>query len=97
MVNYTGQARISARLSPFRRGCRPAARDQIVDRFMTEKRARHYARVLARGVGVTFHVVRSREGRFFAVQIPSDDCEILTTVMPRRSVRSRREPVRSGA
>jgi len=64
---------------------------------MTEKRARHYAKVLARGMGVTFYVVRSREGRFLAVQMPSEDCEILATVMPRRSMHSRREPVRSSA
>lgn len=50
--------------------------------FMTEERARHYAEVLARGMGITFHAVRSREGRFLAVQIPSDDCEILATVTP---------------
>ena len=49
---------------------------------MTEERARHYAKVLARGMGVTFYVVRSREGRFLAVQSPSDDCEILAKVTP---------------
>ena len=54
---------------------------------MTEERARHYAEVLARGMGVTFYVVRSRAGRFLAVQIPSDDCEILAKVTPPRSVR----------
>jgi hypothetical protein len=54
---------------------------------MTEERARHYAKVLARGMGVTFYVVRSHAGRFLAVQIPSDDCEILATVAPPRSVR----------
>jgi hypothetical protein len=55
--------------------------------FMTEERARHYAKALARGMGITFYVVRSREGRFLAVQIPSDDCEILATVAPPSSVR----------
>jgi hypothetical protein len=54
---------------------------------MTEERARHYAKVLARGMGVTFYAVRSRAGRFLAVQIPSDDCEILATVAPPRSMR----------
>jgi len=49
---------------------------------MTEERACHYAKVLARGMGVTFYVVRSREGRFLGVQIPSDDCEILAKVTP---------------
>jgi len=51
---------------------------------MTEERARHYAKALARGMGITFNVVRSREGRFLAVQIPSDDSEILATVAPPR-------------
>ena len=37
-------------------------------------------------MGITFYVVRSREGRFLAVQIPSDDCEILATVAPPRRV-----------
>ena len=54
---------------------------------MTEERARHYAKALAGGMGITFYVVRSREGRFLAVQIPSDDCEILATVAPPRSMR----------
>jgi hypothetical protein len=70
-------------------------------RFMTDKRARHYAKVLARGMGVTFYVVRSRQGRFLAVQIPSDDCQILATVMPPRTVRMtrqfRRDQVRGAA
>jgi hypothetical protein len=39
-------------------------------------------------MGITFYVVRSREGRFLAVQIPSDDCEILATVAPPHSVRA---------
>jgi len=37
-------------------------------------------------MGITFYVVRSREGRFLAVQIPSDDCEILATFTPPRDV-----------
>ena len=49
---------------------------------MTEERARHYAEALARSMGITFYVVRSREGRFLTVQILSDDCEVLATVMP---------------
>ena len=48
---------------------------------MTEERARYYAKALARNMGITFYVVRSREGRFLAVQIPSDDCEILATIV----------------
>jgi hypothetical protein len=49
---------------------------------MTEEKARHYAKLLAQGMGIAFYVVRSREGRFLAVQIPSDDCEILARVAP---------------
>ena len=49
---------------------------------MTEERARYYAKALARSMGVTFYGVRSRQGRFMAVQIPSDDCEILSTAAP---------------
>jgi hypothetical protein len=52
-------------------------------------------------MGLTFYVVRSREGRFLAVQIPSDDCEILATVAPPRSVHNirqfRREHARRAA
>jgi len=44
---------------------------------MTKERAGDYAKKLALNMGITFYVVRSREGRFFAVQAPSDDCEIL--------------------
>ena len=50
---------------------------------MTEERASHYAKVLARGV--TFYVVRSREGRFLAVQIPSEDWEIIAKISPSSS------------
>jgi len=59
--------------------------------FMTEERACHYAKALAHNIGTTFYAVRSREGRFLAVQIPSDDCEILATVMPPDSVNKDRE------
>ena len=56
---------------------------------MTEKAARRTAKLLARGMGITFYVVRSRYGRFLAVQIPSDDCEILATVAPPESAHDR--------
>ena len=59
--------------------------------FMTEERARHYAKTLARNMGITFYVVRSREGRFLAVQIPSDDCEILAMAAPPRRVHDTRQ------
>src|SRR6516165_6985241 len=48
--------------------------------------ARHYAKALAEGMGITFYVVRSREGGFLTVQISSNDCEILATVNPQISV-----------
>ena len=54
---------------------------------MTEERARYYAKVLARSMGVTFYAVRSRQGRFLAVQVPSDDCQIVEKFTPPRSVR----------
>ena len=58
---------------------------------MTEERACHYAKALAHNMDTTFYAVRSRGGRFLAVQIPSDDCEILATVMPPDSVNKDRE------
>jgi hypothetical protein len=65
--------------------------------FMTEEKARHYAKVLSRGMGVTFHAVRSREGRFMAVQIPSDDCEILATIRPPGGVNGSRPSAASNS
>jgi hypothetical protein len=41
--------------------------------------------VLARGMGFTFYAVRSRYGRFLAVQVPSDDCQFLANVTPPKS------------
>jgi len=49
---------------------------------MTEEQARRHAEALALGMGITFYVVRSPDGRFLPVQLPSDDCEILATVEP---------------
>ena len=49
---------------------------------MTEERACHYAKALAHNMDTTFYAVRSRGGRFLAVQIPSDDCETLATASP---------------
>jgi len=40
-------------------------------------------------MGITFYVVRSRYGRFLAVQVPPDDCEILATVTPPKSANDR--------
>jgi hypothetical protein len=53
---------------------------------MTEERARYYAKTLARSIGVTFYAVRSRQGRFLAVQMPSDNCQILAEFSPPHSV-----------
>jgi len=58
-------------------------------RSMTEEAARRTAKLLARGMGVTFYVVRSRYGRFLAVQVPSDGCQILATVTPPKSANDR--------
>ena len=52
---------------------------------MTEEQARANARVLALGMGITFYVVRSREGQFLPVQLPSDDWEILASIAPPRT------------
>jgi hypothetical protein len=57
---------------------------------MTEEKARHYAKTLAQGMGITFYVVRNREDRFLSVQLPSDDCEILATVTQPSSVHHQR-------
>jgi len=54
---------------------------------MSEERARHYAEALAHSMGIIFYVVRSREGRFLAVQIPSVDCEVLATAIPPENVK----------
>jgi hypothetical protein len=53
---------------------------------MTEERARYYAKKLAFNLGVTFYVVRSLENQIYAVQAPSDDCQILAIVPPAASV-----------
>ena len=49
---------------------------------MTEEKARYYAQALAQSMGITFYVVRNSEGRFLAVQIPSEGYEIVATVTP---------------
>jgi hypothetical protein len=57
---------------------------------MTEERARYYAEKLALNLGITFYVVRSPEDEIYAVQVPSDDCEILTIVLPLAGVHDQR-------
>ena len=56
---------------------------------MTEEAARRTAKLLARSMGITFYVVRGPSGRFLAVQVPSDDCQILATVTPPKSANDR--------
>jgi hypothetical protein len=53
---------------------------------MTEHEARRQAEALADAMGITFYVVRKREGDFQPVQAPLDDCEIVATVAPPASV-----------
>jgi hypothetical protein len=75
---------------PAARGCRcldKPAPGKGGASVMTEERARYYAEALARSMGVTFYVVRSREGRFLAVQVPSDDCQIRAEFTPPRGAR----------
>lgn len=68
---------------------------------MTEEKARYYAKVLSRAIGVTFHAIRSRQSHFPAVRTPSDGCEIVATFRPSEGVnesrQSRREKVRKAA
>ena len=54
---------------------------------MSQERAHHYAKALAQSLGITFYVVRSHEGRFLPVQIPSVDSEVLATVTPPENVK----------
>ena len=49
---------------------------------MTEEQARRHAEGLAFSMGITFYVVRTREGDFEPVQLASDDCEIVATAEP---------------
>jgi hypothetical protein len=56
---------------------------------MTEDEAQRRAEALAFGLGITFYVVRNRDGGFEAVQLPPDDSEIWLTVVPPTSVHDR--------
>jgi hypothetical protein len=49
---------------------------------MTEEQARSDAEALALAMGITFYVVRNREGRLSSVQLPPEDCEIVATIQP---------------
>jgi len=52
---------------------------------MTEEKARHYAKALARH-GHNLQRDTQPRSRYLSVQIPSDDCEIFTSVTPPSSV-----------
>jgi hypothetical protein len=52
---------------------------------MTEEEARRHAEGLAQSMGITFHVVRTREGDFLPVQLPPEDSEIVATFEPPES------------
>jgi len=47
---------------------------------MTEEQAYANAEALALAMGITFYVVRSRDGDFSAVQTPADEHEIVATI-----------------
>jgi hypothetical protein len=49
---------------------------------MIEDEARRQAEALANAMGITFYVVRTRDGSFQPVQQPPDDCEIVERVVP---------------
>jgi hypothetical protein len=40
-------------------------------------------------MGITFYVVRSREGEFVSVQMPPQDCEIVAEIAPPSSGHAR--------
>lgn len=48
---------------------------------MTEEQARSDAEALAIAMGITFYVVRSRDGGLSTVQMPQD-CEVVATIAP---------------
>jgi hypothetical protein len=49
---------------------------------MTEEQARSRAEVVALAMGITFYVVRSRDGGLSAVQMSSQHCEVVATIAP---------------
>jgi hypothetical protein len=59
-----------------------SATDRGELRTMTEEKARSHAETLALAMGITFYVVRSREGQFQPVQIPPQDGDVVATVDP---------------
>jgi hypothetical protein len=49
---------------------------------VTEEQAHAQGEALAIGMGITFYVVRSPEGRLLPAQVPPDNCEVLATIEP---------------
>lgn len=56
---------------------------------MSEEQAHSQAEALALAMGITFYVVRSREGEFASVQMPPQDCEIVAEIAPPSSGHAR--------
>ena len=57
---------------------------------MTQDEALVHAEGLALSIGITFYVVRTRDGDFLPVQLPPDDCQIIATVEPPERANDRR-------
>jgi hypothetical protein len=55
---------------------------------MTEEKAHADAEALASALGIAFYVVKNEEGDFSAVQLPSEESEIVATIEPRGEKRS---------
>jgi hypothetical protein len=55
---------------------------------MTEEKARADAEALASALGISFYVVRSRDGDFSAVQLPTEEHEIIAMIEPPGAQRS---------
>jgi hypothetical protein len=49
---------------------------------MTEEKARANAEALASALGIVFYIVRSADGQFSAVQLPTPECETIAAVEP---------------
>jgi hypothetical protein len=55
---------------------------------MTEQRAHAHAEALASALGIAFYVVKSEDGNFSAVQLPSEESEIIGMIEPEGEKRS---------
>jgi hypothetical protein len=63
------------------------------DTTMTEEQARSDAEALALAMGITFYVVRNREGEFASVQMPPQDYEMVAEIAPPSSGHGAETPV----